>query len=289
MNKFDAYITDYLYENKEVALEKIGTLKTTAAREPGDAQATSVTFIYDKKVATSDGLIHFISEKAVKNKYLITSDLESHFAQVREFINIGKSYEIPDIGFIKATKSGAYEFLPYSEINKPARTGMQQVKRKKSNNRSAIQLLTFLIVIAILAGLGWQAYQFFSKPQTGTTNAIPANIDTTAIIPVQDTVNHVNTDTTAVKQTTTYADSDVVNVKYIFETTASVLRAQTRTAQLKGFGNDAAYDSFINNNTKFYSLYILKPTRIADTLAVRDSIGKFLQKDIQLKIVQAKP
>ena len=116
-------------------------------------------------------MIDFISEKAAKNKYLVRSDLESHFSQVREFINIGKTYEIPEIGFIKANKSGVYEFFPYSDVNKPARSGMQPVKRQKqSNNRSFIQLITLLIVIAIIAGLGWQAYQFFSKTKTGNAD-----------------------------------------------------------------------------------------------------------------------
>ena len=285
MNRFDTYITDYLYANNEVSLEKIGIIKTSAVQ---DQQAGSVVFVCDKKAATSKELINFISEKAGKNKNLIASDLESHFAQVREFINIGKSYEIPNIGFIKANNSGLYEFLPYSEVNKPVKTGAQPVKRQKQSNRSAIQLITLIIVIAILGGLGWQAYQFFSKPKAISSTQTIATADTAAntATPAQDS-NHIVDSTTLKTQQQTYlSDSDKVNVQYIFETTASVLRAQTRTAQLKNLGNDAGYDSFINNNTKFYSLYILKPTKIADTLTIKDSIAKFLQKDIKLKILR---
>lgn len=284
MNRFDAYITYYLYENKEVSLERIGTLKAPASFAPGDSQGSSIEFTFDRKVATSPGLIDFIAEKASKNKYLITSDLESHFAQAREFINIGKSYEIPDVGFIKANKSGVYEFLPYSEVNKPVRNNTQQSKRPKNSNHSAIQIITILIVIAILAGLGWEAYQYFSKPKNDTTIITNNNTDTTAnASTTADTTNHNIADTTA-KQTTSYSDSEIVNARYIFETTASILRAQTRTAQLKGFGNNASYDSFISNNTKFYSLFILKPTKVSDTLRIRDSLAKFFQKDVHVKI-----
>jgi hypothetical protein len=289
VNRFDAYITYYLYENKEVSLEKIGTLKAPASFAPGEGQTASIEFIYDRKAVTSEGLISFIAEKATKNKNLIASDLESHFSQVREFINIGKSYEMPDVGFIKANKSGVYEFLPYSEANKPVRTTTtQQAKRAKSNNRSAIQLITVLIVIAILVGLSWEAYQYFSKSKNvDTTITNNNNVDTSAAntTTAQDTTNHKTADSIAASPTINYSDSDKVNVKYIFETTESILRAQTRTAQLKSFGNNAAYDSFTNNNnTKFYSLFILKPTKLSDTLRIKDSLAKFFQKDIQVKI-----
>ena len=73
-----------------------------------------------------------------------------------------------------------------------------------------------------------------------------------------------------------------------FETTASGLRARTRTAQLKTFGNDAAYDSVIINNTKYYKLYILHRTKLADTLIVKDSLAKFLQKSITVQVDTAR-
>lgn len=290
MNKFDAYIADYLYENKEVALDKIGTFKTLAFNSTQDELPPSVSFEYNKKTVTSEGLINFIAEKAVKNKYLITSDIESHLAQAREFINIGKSYEIPGVGFIKANKTGVYEFLPYSETNKPANQGTQPVKHTKTSSRSAIQLITFLIVIAILAGLGWEAYQLFSKTKASdATNINSSVVDTVANTSTKDSNknNKPAEDTNTIKpqQPVSYQANDTVNIKYIFETTASLMRAQTRTAQLKSFGNKAGYDSIKNNDTTFYSLYILKPTRLADTLTVKDSISKFLQKDIKLKIV----
>ena len=281
MNKFDTYISDYLRDNREITLEKIGTLKILSFSEP-DAHAPSVDFVFDKKIATSPELIIFIAEKAAKNKNLVAADLESHFAQVREFINIGKSYEIPHVGFIKANKTGAYQFLPYSEVNKPSRiTGGQPVQQSsRSNKRSAVQLLSLIIVLAILSGLAWQAYNFFSQRKANTVTATPVNTDTTVTVPAKDTTH---ADTTAVHQTA-YSANDSVNVHYIFETTASGLRARTRTAQLKSFGNNAGYDSFIINSTKYYNLYLIKPTKLADTTATKDSIAKFLQKDIRIVV-----
>ena len=285
MNRFDTYIAEYLYDNKEVVLEKIGIIKTSAASTQ-DARPF-IQFTHDRKATNSEGLVNYIAEKAGKNKNLIASDLESHLAQVREFINIGKSYEIPDIGFIKANKSGSYEFLPYSEVNKPIRISSQSVQGSRRNNsRSIVQLISFIIVIAILSGLGWQAYRFFRNKQTNTAvNPISNNPDTIANINLPDTskINHDSTST----QLVTHSENDTVNVRYIFERTASGLRARTRIAQLQSFGNNAGYDSFTTNSTKFFDLYILKPTRLADTLTVKDSLAKFFQKDIRIVLEPA--
>jgi hypothetical protein len=281
VNKFDTYISDYLRANKEVTLEKIGTLKILSFSE-ADTNVPSVDFTFDKKAATSPALIDLIADKVVKNKNIVAADIESHFAQVREFINIGKNYEIPHVGFIKANNAGAYQFLPYSEINKPSKLSSAQPAQQSSRNnkRSAVQLFSLVIVLAILSGLAWQAYNFFSQRKTNTVATTPVNTDTVAAPPAKNTTHP---DTVAVHQTT-YSPTDTVNVHYIFETTASRLRARTRTAQLESFGNDAAYDSFITNSTMYYNLYLIKPTKLADTSVVKDSISKFLQKDIRIVI-----
>ena len=90
MNRFDSHIKEYLQENKEVALDKIGTIKIGSSTGP-DAQSSSIEFKPDKKISTSPELIDYIAAKDKKNKYLISSDLDSYLSQVREFINIGKS------------------------------------------------------------------------------------------------------------------------------------------------------------------------------------------------------
>ena len=277
MNRFDAYITDYLYENKEVALEKIGYIKIVSLT---GNDAASVEYIFDKKITTSTALIEYIAAKASKNKNIIAADLESHFRQVSEFINIGKPYELPQLGFIKANRYGVYEFTRFSETNKPVRTGVQQAKSSGgSNNRSIIQIISLVIALAILSGLGWQVYQIFSKKQKNTVVNTVANADTV----VNQAPDTAVADSTA-QQPGVLSANDSLNVRYIFETTASGLRARTRTAQLKTFGNDAAYDSVIINNTKYYKLYILHRTKLADTLIVKDSLAKFLQKSITVQV-----
>ncbi len=301
MNQYEQFISDYLNEYKEVSLDKIGTVKLTAGYVDEQNHSMNADFIFDRKAVTSPELTNYIAQKTSKNKMLIASDLESHFTQAREFINTGKTYEIGNAGFIKKNNSGIYELLPASQAVKAQKNfskPVQQRRQQKKTASSAVQIFTLLIVLAILCGLGWEAYQFFvKKPPVdsvaeneqavgdSTANSIDSTNkkDTATIIAIKPA------DTTKpIVQSTVYKNNDTVNIKYIFERTNLLLRAQTRTVKLIGYGNDARYDSIANNPGKLYSLYILKRTRISDTAKIKDSIAKFLQKPVEIKIASNK-
>jgi hypothetical protein len=281
VNFYEQYISEFLAENKEVSLEKIGIIKLTGNYVDAETQSVPVEFIYDKRAETSPELAEFISSRSGKNKMLIASDLESHLTQAREFINIGKTYEIINAGFIKKNNSGVYELIPYSQAVKAQKNFNQPATRStrtRKKGSGAVQLFTLIIVLAIVGGLGYEAYQFFLKP--APQNASEAeSVDTTKNNDIA--LNAVNSTDTAHK---IYNANDSVPVRYIFETTNLLLRAQSRTAKLKSFGNNAGYDSVSNGAGKLYSLYIEKTTKLSDTLAVKDSLAKFFQKDITVKI-----
>jgi hypothetical protein len=140
-----------------------------------------------------------------------------------------------------------------------------------------------------VGGLAWEAYQFFLKPATQSTaeSETAANTDTSKNI---DTTLNKDSSTISASDLNTdtahkaYNSNDTVLVHYIFETTNLLLRAQSRTDKLKSYGNNAGYDSVPQGAGKLYSLYIIKRTKISDTLAIKDSLAKFLQKEIQIKI-----
>ena len=281
MNRYDSYITEYLTANKEVSLEKIGTLKITTDYPDPHTEAASVGFVYDRKIPTSSGLIDFITQRTGKIRSLIESDLESHFTQVREFLNIGKSYDVLNAGFIKCNIRGEYEFTPYPQTGKPHKIHSQPLKTPGGRRRgSGLQIFTLLIVLAIVGGLGWQLYQFYIKPK-----AAPAENTETNNSAADSAATISNPDSLAAAPVT-YGPNDTADVHYIFEVTDLRLRAKTRTDQLASFGNPAGYDSSVSGNRKLYSLFIYKRTKIADTLAVKDSIQKFLHINIQIQIAQ---
>src|SRR5689334_5182119 len=109
MNHYDPFILGFFTEHKTVSFEKIGHLSIGGANHAAGA----VTFQYDKKAETTPELSNFIAERTGKSKVLIQSDLESYFELTRQFINIGKPYELEGFGFISLNKSGEYTFTPY--------------------------------------------------------------------------------------------------------------------------------------------------------------------------------
>jgi hypothetical protein len=286
VNKFDAYLSDFLNEYKEVSLEGIGNVKINGAFPTQPGETADVVFTFDKKATTTPALIEYIAEHAKKNKSLVASDLESHFTQAREFINIGKNYEIINVGFIKANNSGEYEFLPYAEANRSIRitsTHQPAERQPGTSKRSLIQLVTLLIVLAILGGLGYEAYHFFINKKSEKP-VVVNNVQDSTNTAVMKTSNVDSSNLTTTAATPTPSDS--VIVRYIFETTASGLRARTRTAQLNSYGNHAGFDSFMNNNTRYFSLYLLNTNKLSDTTKVKDSFSLYLQRPVKIELVK---
>ena len=296
MNQYEQSIGDYLNEYKEVSLDKIGVIKITGGYVDEQSHPAA-DFVYDRKAVTSPELIEYIAQKTSKNRMLIASDLESHLTQAREFINTGKTYEIANAGFIKKNNSGTYELIPASQAIKAQKNFSKPVQQKRQGKKTAsaaVQVFTLLIVLAILCGLGWEAYQFFVKKpplnsvaenEQGATDSTASNVDSTNKKETSTVAATKPADTTkSIVQPIVYNNEDSANIKYIFETTDLLLRAQSRTAKLKSYGNDAGYDSVPNGQGKLYSLYILKKTKIADTLHIKDSIAKFLLKPVTIKI-----
>ena len=291
MNYYEQHISDFLFEFKEVSLEKIGVLKSVGNYVDPETNALPVEFKFDKKAITSPELVDYIAQKTGKSKMLITSDLESHIRQAKEFINIGKSYEIINAGFIKANNKGEYELLPSSQALKAQKNFNKPVTKTRTAKKgsSVLQVITLLIVLAIVAGLGYELYQFFLKPkqQTIAVDSVNATADTTSAAndSVKKTLAVAATEPVKASLTAkTYNDTDIAVIDYIFEKTIDLQRAKERTAQLKNFGNTASFDSTLLNGEKVYNLFIYKETKIADTTAAKDSIAKFLQQNIEIKI-----
>ncbi len=296
MNQYDLFIRDYLNEQKSVSFEKIGTLsfndKSKASELPQPLGA--LTFEFDKKAVTSPGLIVYIAERTNKNKGLILSDLESYIELMRQFINIGKPYEMEGVGIFKLAKSNEYEFIAYdlsANIEDQKNTKKQQAKNnanlvvKKSSDKSALMVLAILIVLGVLGVIGWGTYKLFlgngaisNKDTINTTVTNPAN-DTAAGL---NTMPHTDT----ITATAPLIQSDTSDYKFIFETTAVANRAYLRTEQLKKLGHPSGYDSVATDSGHIYTLYLKMHLKNADTTLTKDSLQKYLSRKI--KIAQIK-
>ena len=298
MNQYDFLIRDYLYEQKTVSFEKIGTLSIADKSKAAETQQPqgNLIFEFDKRATTSPGLITYIAERTNKNKGLILSDLESYIELMRQFINIGKPYEMDGVGVFKLAKSNEYEFVPYdgSEPTEEQKIiKRQQIKNnsslvvKKGSDKRALMFLAVLIILGVIAVIGWGSYKLFmgksffsSTPDTTATITTPI-IDTPVLHP--DTT--LNADTTATTAPPTII-GDTSDYKFIFETTTSPNRAALRTQQFNKSGKPSGYDSTATDSGFVYHLYFKMRLKNSDTTATKDSLMKYLTRNI--KIVRVK-
>ena len=103
MNQYDTLIRDYFYEHKSVSFENVGELiiDTNIASPEQPPSKAAIHFKFNKRAITSPGLAEYIAAKTGKNKVLINSDLESFVELMRQFMNIGKPYEMEGVGILK--------------------------------------------------------------------------------------------------------------------------------------------------------------------------------------------
>lgn len=303
MNKYNNIIRDFLLQHKQLTLGKIGSF--TIVNEPAaGVDAGNVVFVADKKAETSGALLDQIAEKSGKGRGLVAADLESYLEQMRQFINIGKPYVIEDIGVVSLNKSGNYEFSRNAatlSLTSPVGQAAEQHFLPESTGgtvrtgkRNGIMGLAAVIILLVLAGVGYGIYNMVRNGKSNTTTADtetteqPAT-DTPSAAPVAVTGDTlaVKTDT-PVAATTTPASApaisgDSARFRFVFETTVSSERAHTRTAQLKSFGDPAAFDSSKQEDGTFtYRLFLRQKIAIADSTRAKDSVQLYLSKNVRL-------
>ena len=291
MNHYDLIIRDYLEEQKSVSFEKIGSLVITDKNTSEDQQFIpgSLQFKYNKKAATSPGLVDYIAQRLAKNKGLIQSDLESYIELMRQFINIGKPYEMEGVGVFKLAKSNEYEFTAYDMSEKkeeqksgkrqhPANTSPLTVKHR--NNRSALMLLAVLIILTVLVVIGWGTYKLLMPGDSPKSDTAVLSNNSKPADTIVSTNNLLPADSRAITK------GDTADYKFIYETTSLSSRAYLRTAQLKKFGNQAAIDSIGADSAKVYELYIKMRLYNADTTKAKDSIQKHLQRSVKIVAIK---
>ena len=157
--KFDVQLASYLYENKLLTLEGIGTFtldsKVSVPREQEKEiyyPIEGLSFVYNPKSASDEEVILYLVDKLHKIQPLIRSDLESYLSNVRQFINIGKPYTIEGIGTLSKNNQGIIEFtpgsfLPVKEELHPKRENQEHNYPARSQSSAGRVLVVILVVI----------------------------------------------------------------------------------------------------------------------------------------------
>lgn len=292
MNHYDTYINEFLSRNKAVSFDKIGHLSYYGKTASADEMPVSgpLQFTFDKKAATTKELVEYIAAQTGKNKTLIESDIESYFELMRQIINIGNPHEIEGLGVFKMNKAGVIEFyIPDPTLKKDEyRTSKKQqssltstsFQPGKKKSKSALMVFAGLIIVGVLAVIGWGTYKLFiSNPslfkQTDTAEQV-------TILPPADTTAKTTNTATVQQPVATVNPNDSAFFKFIHETTRYSIRAERRTAQLVSFGNTAAYDSLNTDSGKIYRLYLKLKILPADSTKIKDSLQKNFSRAVTI-------
>ncbi len=298
--KMEQLIVQYLYSNKKVTLQDIGTFIISAdINIPVDSEKDTVLpenaieFKYDPKVAVDEGLIDYIVANSRKIKPLATSDLESFISLNKQFLNIGKPLVMEGLGTLHKTQIGDYAFTQAGTshvmlqdapkivtekiIEKVSFATPPKEKSGGMNKKAVLGILGFIVVGA----LALLAYYFITKKNEDAGNA---TIETAA---TKDTTNNTSTSTVAITDTSAAKKlkdslaairpintSDSNSFYIVIKEFTDLALAQKRYTVLTNYGNKLVLTT---KDSITYKLRMPFRKPLSDTLRVKDSIGVFFQ------------
>lgn len=303
MYNLDAYISDFLTNHKQLSAQGLGEFTVVDGQAPNGSPL--IEFSQKKNVVTSDELVSFISESQGKNKIVTGFDIESHFNQVKQFINIGTPWKIPGYGQLQMNKNREYEFSQQvaSEHILHERSRTKQAASEahyqtydianpnagRTGNTGVI-VLTLFIILALGAG----GYYFYAN--RNSTNAPAAAKDTTAtltdtVVSVPSSSNMNNTVTATqppvisntTPATATSSSAGASGYRFVLNRTANAVYAMKRFSQLKEYGAKVYMDSAKQDNGSLYKIYLIKDAPASDTTRLKDSLTKYYGKPVTIE------
>jgi hypothetical protein len=293
--KIEQLIIQYLYTNKQVTLQDIGTF--TVSKDiniPLDSEKDTVLpenaieFGYNPRAGVDDGLIGYIMEHTRKIKPLATSDLESFIMLNKQFLNIGKPLIMDGLGTLHKTQDGKFAFtqtgtshVMTQEVPKEVTEKFKEkvsfaTPQKEKSSGSGKWILATIIGI-LLAGGALAAYYFLVKNKTKSndTEIVKSDDNSKENTNTSDTTNKNKKDTGVTKTAimpVLAKDSSTFYV--VIKEFTDYATAKMRCAKLVSYGNN-----FILTTKDSVTYKMKMPFRnaLADTTRVKDSIGVYFQ------------
>jgi hypothetical protein len=295
--KIEQLIVQYLYNNKTVTLQDIGsfTISPDVIIPPdNDKQEVlpegAINFEYDPKAKLDLGLIDFVMQQTRKIRPLATSDLESYSILSKQFLNIGKPMIIEGLGTLLKNQQGAYEFSQAHTSNARLEPLAAQIKEKidekisfsspskKQPSKKGFAVLLVIILMALIAGA---LYYFLKKTDDNGLQKVEAPKDTvvtiTPPIVIADTTKKDSilkkpsaADTTKIMRTV----NDGYTFKVVIKEYPTKEAAQKAYARLTHYGHTIILSTL---DSTHYRLAVPFTSPLSDTLRAKDSLAKFFQ------------
>lgn len=300
--KIEQLIVQYLYSNKQVTLQGIGTFKldpSVILPAENDKEKDFVMpenafhFEYNLKAEEDNGLINYIVQHTRKILPLASADLDSYAILAKQFLNIGKPLIIEGVGTVQKNQQGSYQFIPGNFITPKIEEIPRPYKDKKeenvsfesegtANNSRRNLMVAITILVLVLVGLG--IYYFVSQRQAGQPG--PAAVETAATDPVAgDTGTSVKQSIdTSLKVDIPVAPlpkTDSFNFKIVLKKYTSEDAAQKAFKRLTTYGHKLLV---LKSDSTGYELAIPFKTALSDTIRAKDSLRRFFGGNPYIKL-----
>ncbi len=293
--KLEQLIVQYLYNNKNVTLQDIGTFTLSPnVVIPADSEKETnlpdgaIEFEYNNKAGKDEGLIDFIVQQSRKIKPLATSDLESYSLLSRQFLNIGKPMIIEGIGTLQKTQQDTYEFSQGHTINPKLENQPVTIRekaqdeisfstpaRETSSNKPAMIALLVLMLLGTAAAIYYflvydknDAVPVQTEALTTVQDTTVAQVDSTLIKPDSATVPTASGSPAGIKDSA----GVIYNFAIVFKEYASKIEADKAFARYTSYGHKVLV---AQKDSSTYKLSIPFTTPLSDTSRARDSLKVF--------------
>lgn len=196
--KIEQLIVQFLFKKKKVKLQSIGefTFLSDTSSENSDNETfffpeDSIQFTFNPKATQDDDLVKYIMSQTGKIKPLAASDLESYIVLSKQFLNIGKTLFLNELGSIQKNQNNEYVFnqgvsVPIKlDINSPQKIetnpnekviSFASPVKKKSNKRLILPLAIIIVIIFSISVF----YYFISSRTNNQETIVTTGIDSTA-------------------------------------------------------------------------------------------------------------
>lgn len=284
--KLEQLIVQYLYSNKKVSIQDIGTFTISpdviipAENEKETAlPENAIQFEFNAKELKDDGLIDYIINQSRKIRPLASADLESYSLLSRQFLNIGKPMIIEGIGTLQKNQQGSYEFAQGQTVNPKMTSNPVTIKEnvqdeisfstpaKEPSSGKGIMLLAIAIFLLITAGA---LYYFFVLKNSD----LPEE-QTELIIPAADSIENTMDTTALLQKDTTLGVNPIVDsstFKIVIKNYPSKEAANKAFERLSKYGHKLIVTT---KDSVTYQLKMSFTTPLSDTLRAKDSLRIF--------------
>ncbi len=248
----------------------------------------SILFEYNPKATEDAALIDSIVKNTTKIKPLASADLDSFLMLGRQFMNIGKPFQLEGIGTLEKTQSGALDFRPGQHIiqkieapkalkedENEESSGLFNTYNDKPDNNSKTTVI--VIVTAILLGLITWAVYHFAFPKKTIENSSVANKEET--LPAEtvtkkdtpSTLTNINNDSSKIIS----SPNDEYTFRVVFTKTTNKETAKNTMDKLNGWGHKVIMYTNDSTNYKLAELFKLP---VGDTARIKDSMYKIYDR-----------